>query len=426
MKKNIYILLSFFLICMIFVHTVCLSAAAAMPAEQTADCFAENINTTISPAAAQQTADSFVDTGDHRMISESSLTWTNVNGKIRLRLDDGKYQTGFKRVEGKLYCFDAKGNLKTGFFTMGGKTWFASSVQGAMGKGQILTGIVYVNGYYYYLQPSSKPWPGVVYHGFCTINGLKYYFDENGHQARGWITVSGNKYYASCNKNKNLGALLTGKQKIGSKTYLFDSTGRLVKTVADETKRDPYNLKPICQHPALPTGCEMTSLAMVLNFLDVPAEKTDLADNYLTKGPIHQVSPWNAFVGNPRSSNAYGCYAPVVVKAANSYLKAKKSSLRATYISGKELETLSAYTSAGYPVLVWNTMECRKPYYSATWYVNGKKIRWIAPQHCLVLLGFKGNNVVVADPTYGTIRSFGKELFRRGYDAFFKQAVVIK
>ena len=52
----------------------------------------------------------------------------------------------------------------------------------------------------------------------------------------GWFKAGSSTYYASCNKKKHYGALLTGVQKIGQKFYRFDSSGRLLGTVADSAK----------------------------------------------------------------------------------------------------------------------------------------------------------------------------------------------
>ena len=359
----------------------------------------------------------------------SSAKWKKVGNNLRLKGSNGKYKKGFVKYKGKLYYFDSKGNLKIGFFTVNGKTWFASSVKGAKGKGQILTGLVKINKYYYFLDPGSSPYPGAVAAGFRKISGRIYYFDQKGHMVNGWFTVDGNKYYASCNTKGHYGALLTGVQKIGSRHYQFDSSGRLLRTLPQETEQSPRTLAsfvPICQYPELPTGCEVTTLTMVLNYYGVAADKLDLADNYLPKGPIGSTDFRKAFVGNPRSNSSHGCYAPVIVNTADKYLKAKNSKLRARNVSGKELEALSAYTNAEVPVMVWGTIDCAKAYVSRIWNINGQKLTWLSPEHCMVLVGFKNGKVQIADPIYGTVRQYDREVFRRAYNSLHKQAVILK
>lgn len=398
-----------------------LAAGTALIPAQAADC---NTSLTTPSVVAEQTQQPAV----------SSAKWKKVGKHLRLKSSSGKYKKGMVKYKGQYYYFNSKGNLKTGFVTHKKKTYYASPNQGAKGKGRILTGLVSVSGNYYYLNPASKPYPGAVSTGFQTICGRRYYFDGKGRMLTGWISIGGNRYYANPGTTGNHGALLTGAQTINGVTYRFAADGRLESTVPAVSPSNTNtaantlmtSFRPIYQFPELPTGCETTSLAMVLNYKGVPADKVNLATHYLDKGPVGKVSPWKAFVGDPRNSSAHGCYAPVVVNMANRYLTEKKSKLRASYISGRELETLAAYTSAGNPVIVWGTINCRAPYHSKTWVIDGQKIEWISPEHCVVLLGFRGTQVVIADPWTGRIVSYEKEVFRKGYNALHKQAVVIR
>ena len=400
----------------------CLLAAgtACIPAEAAA------------PGTALRTSSFFEE--QRQQLTISSAKWKKVGKNLRLKSSSGKYKKGMVKYNGSYYYFDSKGNLKTGFITYKKKTYYASYVKGAKGKGQILTGLVYISGNYYYLNPSSKPYPGAVSTGFQTIGGRRYYFDAKGRMLTGWISTGGSRYYANPGTTGYHGALLTGTQTVDGVTCRFAADGRLEGTVPAASPSNTNaaantlmtSFRPLYQYPELPTGCETTSLAMVLNYKGVPADKVNLANNYLDKGPVGKVSPWKAFVGDPRNSSAHGCYAPVVVNMANRYLTEKKSKLRASYISGRELETLAAYTSAGNPVIVWGTINCRAPYHSKTWVIDGQKIEWISPEHCVVLLGFRGTQVVIADPWTGRIVSYEKEVFRKGYNALHKQAVVIR
>ena len=355
--------------------------------------------------------------------SSSGLTWKEIGGHLYLRNSKGKNVKGFVRYQGGSYYFDSSGRMKTGFFTVSGKTYYASRTRGAKGKGLILTGLVRVGSYYYYLDPASSPHAGSVCHGFRYIKGRRYYFNEKGRMLTGWFTVSGSKYYGSCNKSGHYGALLTGVHTIGRIKYLFTSDGKLSANLSRELLS---KLRPICQHPALPTGCEVTSLTMVLNYMGLKADKLDLADNYLPKGPVGKVDFRKAFAGNPRNSSSRGCYAPVIVTTANLYLKSRASSLRAVNMSGKELDSLSAYLNQGLPVIVWCTMNCRKAWHSATWVINGKNLYWYSPEHCVVLTGMGADTVTIADPDTGTIRTFNKAVFRTSYNSLFRQAVIIR
>lgn len=359
-------------------------------------------------------------------VSPSALKWVKVGNCYRLEISKGKYKTGMVKYKDKYYYFDAKGNLKVGFVTAKGQKYYASYVKGEKGKGQILTGLVKIGSFYYYLDPRSAYYPGAVAKGFQQISGRRYYFDKNGKMVTGWFKSGGYTYYGNLNKKAHYGALLTGVQKIGNTTYHFDAYGRLVTALNKDAGPLSARFPCICQHPELPTGCEITSLTMVLKYYGYPADKLDLADHYLDKGTIGRVSFWEYFLGNPRSNSSYGCYAPVIVKAANKYLRSRNSALRAHCLSGKTLESLASYTNAGIPVIIWSTIDCRPGYYTTTWVIKGQKLTWYAPEHCMVLVGFSGGKVLIADPIYGKVMAYDKEKFRKGYKGLYSQTVVLR
>ena len=181
------------------------------------------------------------------------------------------------------------------------------------------------------------------------------------------------------------------------------------------------------QHPELPTGCEITSLAMLLSYYGVYAEKCDLADNYLEKGRIEDgVSFWDAFIGNPRDPGAFGCYAPVIEKTANTYLEKLGSSIRAYDITGTEFEGLLPFICGGVPVMVWGTIDCSVVVANPGWEINGKQVTFPTPEHCMVLVGYDSKTVWVADPYHGDIRTYDREVFKDRYNTLFKQAVVLR
>lgn len=183
---------------------------------------------------------------------------------------------------------------------------------------------------------------------------------------------------------------------------------------------------PIGQYPELPTGCEITALATVLRYFGYAVDKCVLSDNYLEKGDAWGTDFWEKFCGEPRSQYSYGCYAPVIKKAADKYLREKNSALSAVDLTGTDAEELFSYTDRGIPVMVWVTINMVQGYYTDSWYANGKKLTWYANEHCMVLLGYEGNVVYMSDPTSGTITTYDKELFKTRYKELFKQAVVVR
>lgn len=182
---------------------------------------------------------------------------------------------------------------------------------------------------------------------------------------------------------------------------------------------------PLCQHPELPTGCEITSLAMVLRYYGFDIDKCELSEKYLDKKPVGEADFHYVFAGEPSRADSYGCYAPAIVNAADRYLESMGSKMKARNISGIRFEELSAFTNAGIPVMIWCTIGMKKGYYSTAWIINGKKLVWYAREHCTVLLGHDNDISYIADPYTGHIEKYRAELLKKRYDELSRQAVVI-
>ncbi len=182
---------------------------------------------------------------------------------------------------------------------------------------------------------------------------------------------------------------------------------------------------PLNQHPELPTGCEITSLAMVLRYYGFDTDKCELAEKYLEKGNIGEADFRYIFAGDPSRTDSYGCYAPAIVNAANRYLENRGSEMKARNISGRQLEELFVFTDSDIPVMIWCTIGMKKGYYSTEWVINGKKLVWYAREHCTVLLGHEGDISYIADPYTGRIEKYRINLLKTRYDELFRQAVVI-
>ncbi len=201
------------------------------------------------------------------------------------------------------------------------------------------------------------------------------------------------------------------------------------KLASDGANKLPLfnNFKTVCQNPELPTGCETAALTSVLNFKGYNVDKCTIADKYLDKGPLFKTDFNVAFVGDPRDPYSYGCYAPVIVKAANKFLTEKKSTLSARKLEGYRFEELFNFTDTGTPVLVWTSSDLVQGRYTDSWETSsGKKVTWYSNEHCVVLLGTRGDNVYVGDPEYGTVKAYNKALFKKRYQEMFSQAVVIQ
>lgn len=183
----------------------------------------------------------------------------------------------------------------------------------------------------------------------------------------------------------------------------------------------------ILQYPELPTGCEATALDIVLQYYGNNIDKCDLADNYLPKCEVGTDFPYNAFLGNPRNSHSYGCYAPVIVQTANNYFDSNNiTGYNVTDVSGALLEDLYEFICRDIPVIIWATMYMGEVHNTTTWNINGENFTWKANEHCMVLYGYNKNDntLFILDPLVGATK-YNKTIFEDRFVKMGKQAVII-
>lgn len=196
-----------------------------------------------------------------------------------------------------------------------------------------------------------------------------------------------------------------------------------MQTEAIENYYKMEDFEWLSQNPELPTGCEITSLTSVLNYYGINVKKETMADDYLKKG---DGSYYKMFLGNPRDAGSFGCMAQPIVDAANLYFKKNNVSMKASNVSGVTFDKILEYVSQGVPMIVWNTMGMAPAYESQTLTLDGREYTWIAPEHCVVVVGYDldNNEVYVADPMAGMVTR-NLKTFEERYDSLKRQAVYV-
>ena len=202
----------------------------------------------------------------------------------------------------------------------------------------------------------------------------------------------------------------------------------LTEDIDLEEERVALDVNYISQYPSLPNGCEITSLATLLNFYGFNITKEDLARTYLKTAEVGNANFYKEFVGDPFKTNSFGCYAPVIVDAANEYLDAAGSPLRAEDLTGATFKDLLLRVREGSPVIVWGAANINaEPAFTIEWIVGGEYLIWKTNLHCMVLTGYdtRKNTVIVSDPMRG-IKEYDMTTFIKRYKQFYSQAVVIE
>ncbi|MBO5019034.1 MAG: C39 family peptidase, partial [Clostridia bacterium] len=185
-----------------------------------------------------------------------------------------------------------------------------------------------------------------------------------------------------------------------------------------KTVSTPY----IYQVDEFPTGCESVSTVMALQKSGVNMTVATFVDRYLDKDPNrYSFNPNTHFGGDPRTTGGMGCYAPVIMNALNKALAGRTQ--YATNLTGKSLSTLcSDYIDNGIPVIMWATMDMRQAY--TVNYSQG--LTWIAPEHCLLLVGYDDTCYIFHDPMKGANVHYLKADVAAAYEALGKQSIVVQ
>ncbi|MDD6333753.1 MAG: C39 family peptidase [Clostridia bacterium] len=183
----------------------------------------------------------------------------------------------------------------------------------------------------------------------------------------------------------------------------------------------PVNI--IYQYPDMPSGCEITSLTMILNYMGINVSNKYLADNYLD---TNEYDMFKSFVGSVYDDHSFGCFAPVIVKAANNFFADNNINAEAVDISGSTRDEIYDYIEDGDPVIIWNTQEMKTTYIKE-YNIDGNIFTWYANEHCVVICGYdKDNNTVeIADSIAGKVTRDADTFFQR-YEDMLSQAVYIR
>ena len=180
----------------------------------------------------------------------------------------------------------------------------------------------------------------------------------------------------------------------------------------------------IDQNPELPNGCEITSAAIVLNYLGFEVDKVTLAEEYLPRCvPYWEADPRVEFMGNPEDELAFYCLPGAVVTAVNDYLEDVDAGYTAVDISGSAVEELYRWVAGGYPVMVWTTRAFSEPLYNDTFLLPDGD-RPYSNSHCLVLTGYDDDTSYLADPML-EVETVERERFAESYLERGQYAVVI-
>ena len=190
----------------------------------------------------------------------------------------------------------------------------------------------------------------------------------------------------------------------------------------EEKKTYKLNVDYISQYPELPTGCEMTSLTMVLNYYGYNVEKEELVDEYM----IYRDSEPTGFDGDPYSADGGAMWPPALAAAATNFMEDHNDERVGIDVSGASLAELLHFIEDGIPVIVWvnGDFEPYIEYDGIQLWEEDKVYYSYWNEHCVVLTGFDEENVYIQNPQVGE-EKISIEDFEEVYEICGKYAIII-
>ncbi|EGG16601.1 hypothetical protein DFA_09148 [Cavenderia fasciculata] len=237
------------------------------------------------------------------------------------------------------------------------------------------------------------------------------------------------------------------------------------------------------QYPILPTGCEVTSLSMLLQSIEInnndnndqpsssPFTKESLAKIVFKESDPHMVNqqliggnPYRSFIGEPTSKESFGMFhqplAQLLDKMLVDYLdringqykvvdltnnthkhhlqdNESKSTIesRLNYFEetndqdDSDVDVLEEFLSnQQHAIVIWMTLELRQPRVTDTWQdekIITNQIHWVSPEHCALLVGYTSKHYIINDPHTGKVEHYDKELFKKRWRQLGRQAISI-
>ena len=161
----------------------------------------------------------------------------------------------------------------------------------------------------------------------------------------------------------------------------------------------------ISQLPELQRGCEVTTLAMMLNYAGVKVDKLQLAkelDKDVTpltwkNGQKYYGNPYRGFVGDmyTLSKPGFGVYHEPIAKLANNYLPGQIINL-----TGGDFSQIMDHLNKDVPVWVIINTEYRylPENYFETWYTTEGPVTITYKEHAVLITGYDQEYIYFNDP----------------------------
>ncbi|MFP7494868.1 C39 family peptidase [Terribacillus saccharophilus] len=177
--------------------------------------------------------------------------------------------------------------------------------------------------------------------------------------------------------------------------------------------------------PQLYNGCEVTSLAMVLQYAGFDVSKTDLADQ-IAYVPLNydnglRGDPNEGFVGDMPNGPGLGVYHKPVMDIAKNIAGDK-----AVDVTGKSVEeAIYSPLEAGKPVWIITTSSMAPVDDMETWNTPNGEVDVTYSVHSVAVTGYNEDKVFVNNPYGQKNQEVDRESFERAWEQLGSQAIYI-
>ncbi len=184
----------------------------------------------------------------------------------------------------------------------------------------------------------------------------------------------------------------------------------------------------ILQLPELARGCEVTSMAMLLQYAGINVSKMNLAEEIkkdttpyqVIDGKVHFGNPHIGFVGDiyTFSNHGYGVYHEPMKDLLEKYLPNRVMDL-----TGTDFENILYFVSRGYPVVVItnSTYALLNDNQFETWSTEYGDINITYREHSVLVTGYDENYIYFNDPlnytNFADINTFKEAWIQMGSQA---------
>ncbi|MCR8641847.1 C39 family peptidase [Paenibacillus sp. N1-5-1-14] len=185
----------------------------------------------------------------------------------------------------------------------------------------------------------------------------------------------------------------------------------------------------IRQNPELPAGCEITSLAMLLQYAGVNKSKMELNEEVpKDETPIEwnkdgTIKSWGnpniGYVGDATpKAKGFAIYHKALLPLMQKYVPSSFD------LTERPFADYEAQIAQGKPVLIWTTINFMEPTNWVVWDTSIGPIKTTFSEHAVLLVGYDEENVYVNDP-YGGKAAYkiNKEQFLGSWEALGKQGL---